>query len=1071
MSRRPTQSLSGWHQETNRHMSKARKKPFSEQWLGLAQHGLAHRLCLLALLTLGLWGSEPLRANDEGIDFFERQVRPLLVKHCYECHSAQTAEPKGGLLLDTRAGWMTGGDSGPAVVPHDLQKSLLLQAVRYETYEMPPRGKLSDAEIGVLEKWVSLGAPDPRDGTATRPTQPKFDLAEARTFWSFQLPRRHTPPQVTQVAWARDELDRFILAELEKRNLHPSDDAEPRVWLRRVTYDLTGLAPTADELAEFEADASDEARVRIVERLLERPQFGEHWARHWLDVARYADSNGNDFNATFHEAWRYRNYVIQAFNRDEPFDRFVQAQLAGDLLPADSIEQSAEQIIATGFLMLGTKMLSERDKARLEMDVVDEQIDTMGRAFLGMTLGCARCHDHKFDPIPTRDYYALAGIFRSTKVLEGEIQQYVSDWVQRDLPIEPALAEKLAQHQQRLTSVQEKLKAAQTTQAAAEKQLASLQSTADWFIDDAAAEKVGNWTSSTFTPKFLGSGYLHDEDRDKGSKSVIFSLPIQRAAKYEIQYAYSSGKNRADKVPITLSTATGEVPHFIDQRIAPPIDATYVSLGTFDLAPDQTNRLIVSTTGSMGHVIVDGIRLIELGADGKPVKREPDEGRKAEIAATTQALELARKEVELVQKEIKELEAQGPRKPKALAVVENTQIGDCELCVRGDHRVRGPRIERGFLQVANYQPTPTFSPTESGRRQLAEWVASRDNPLTARVIVNRVWAHLFGEGLVRSVDNFGLLGDRPTHPELLDQLAIDLMDDQWSLKRLIRRMVLSRTYAQSSQHDPIRWQVDPENRYLWRAHRRMLPAEAIRDSLLTASQQLDLSPGQSPVANLAKLVTTNGPNSESYKRQDSFRRSLYMPIVRNELPTILTVFDFADPDLSTGKRNTTNVPAQALLLMNSPFVMDCAQRTAEQIGAELSVEQRIDLLYRTILNRPASLSEIERAVGFLWRAQAIARSEAATQNRLEQTKSRANEATPPGETPTANSANSSPMDRAGGPAVASADAASRAGDEPETPRLDVPPGSLTSSAATVPVEAWAQFVQVLFASTEFRMLD
>lgn len=982
------------------------------------------KIGIMGLVVAG--GAGRARANDEGVAFFERQVRPLLVKHCYECHSAQSPTPKGGLLLDTRAGWMMGGESGPAIVPNDVQGSLLLQAVRYETYEMPPKGKLSTAEIGVLEKWISLGAPDPREGTAIRPQQPTFNLAEARKFWSFQLPQRHSAPPVVRLDWARDELDRFILAEQERRNLQPSADAEPHVWLRRVTYDLTGLAPTVDDLAAFAADNSAEARARVVERLLDQPQFGEHWARHWLDVARYADSNGNDFNATFYEAWRYRNYVVDVFNRDEPFDRFIKAQIAGDLFPAESREQAAEQIIATGFLMLGTKMLSERDKARLQMDVVDEQIDTMGRAFLGMTLGCARCHDHKFDPIPTRDYYALAGIFRSTKVLDGESQQYVSDWVARDLPIDPELAQQLEQHEQRLNAVRMQLKAAQAAQAAAEKQLASLPTTTGSFIDDTAAEQIGNWKRSTFTPKFLGTGYLHDEDQEKGSKSVVFKLPVKHAGNYEIQYAYSAGANRADMVPITISTPAGDVVRSIDQRIPPPIDQTYVSLGTFSLAPDSPQRLIVSNSGSKGHVIVDGLRLIEVGDDGKPVQREPSESQQAERATATQAIEEAKRQVELTQKELKQLEVTGPRRPQALAVVENTQIGDCELCIRGDHRVRGPRIERGFLQVANYQPTPTFQPTESGRRELAEWVASRDNPLTARVIVNRVWAHLLGEGLVRSVDNFGLLGDRPTHPELLDQLALDFIDDNWSLKRLIRRIVLSRTYGQSSQHDPMRWQLDPENRYLWRAHRRVLPAEAIRDSLLAASGQLDLSPGQSPVANLAKLVTSNSANSNAYQRQDSFRRSLYLPIIRNELPGILTIFDFADPDLSTGKRNTTNVPAQALLLMNSPFVMDCAQRMAERVGSELETESRIDHLYQILLGRAASAAERERAIAFLEEVRAIRSSEA--------------------------------------PAETATDRATQAA-------LPVTQGEPVATSNGEATDAWAQLIQVLFASTEFRMLD
>jgi len=948
-------------------------------------------------------------ADAEGVEFFERQVRPLLVKHCYECHSADTDSPKGSLLLDSRAGWANGGDSGPAVVPGNVDESPLISAVRYESYEMPPQGKLSDADIAILEKWVADGAPDPRDGESQPAAVGGIDIEAGREFWAYQPPRRSPTPAVKDADWPRDDIDRYVLARLEAAELTPAPDTDPHSWLRRVSFDLTGLPPTIDQLEAFAVDPSPAARAAVVDRLLQSPQFGEHWARRWLDVARYADSNGSDFNATFHNAWRYRNYVVAAFNRDEPYDRFIRAQIAGDLLPADSLEQTAEQVVATGFLMIGAKMLSERDKAKLQMDVVDEQIDTVGRAFLGLTLGCARCHDHKFDPIPTRDYYALAGIFRSTRTLEGEIQQYVSDWKIRELPMPNELAAAVESHRVRMTDLRSEKKATEQRLKSAEQQLASVQRPG-LLADNPQAELVGSWTASTFTRGFVGEGYIHDDNQDKGEKSVVFTLAAPRAAVYEVQIAYSNGSNRAANVPISIAYAEGESQVTLDQTKAPPIDNVYGAVGRFAFQPDQPARVTISNEGTSGYVIVDAVRLIELNDAGQPVEADGADTA-PEVVKAREAVATAKKRLAELDEQLKALEAAAPVVPRAIAVEEAQDIGDCELCVRGDHKIRGPAVPRGVLSVATFGEPPNFSPGESGRRELAEWIADRDNPLTARVIVNRVWAHLLGEGIVRSVDNFGLLGDRPSHPELLDRLAVEFMDDQWSLKRLIRRIVLSRVYGMSSRHDEAAWMTDPENRWLWRAHRRPLPAEAIRDSLLAVSGRLDLSPGQSPVAGLGKLVNNNSANSDEYQRQESMRRSLYLPIIRNELPPILTVFDFADPDMSTGKRNATNVPAQALLLMNSPFVIESCQQTAKHLlsNPQLAPAERLRQIYQQILSRPPTEAETERALQFLADC---------------------------GSNETATGGKNEPDD-----------------------------------AAAAELAAWSQLVQVLFASTEFRILN
>jgi len=783
-----------------------------------------------------------------GVEFFEKQVRPLLVKHCLECHSSADGKTvKGGLALDSRAAWMAGGESGPVIVPGDPDASLLIEAVRYDGYEMPPKGKLSAKEIAVFERWVKLGAPDPREATAAAvvAAPASYDWEQARAFWSFQPPHKHAAPATKQSAWPTSDVDRFVLAKLEAAKLSPAPDAEPAVWLRRVTYDLIGLPPTPEQQASFLADPSPEARRRVVDELLESPQFGVHWARHWLDVARYADSNGGDFNAKFPNAWRYRNYIVDSFNADKPYDRFVVEQIAGDLLPDDGSLNNAEaeaaraqRLIATTFLTVGPKMLSERDKEKLALDVVDEQIDTLGKALLGLTLGCARCHDHKFDPIPTADYYALAGIFRSTVTLEGESQQYVSTWKETPLPMTPEHAELVAAHQQRVDDTKSKLDAAKQSLVSAE--------------------------------------------ADDGS-------------------------------------------------------------------PQQAEKMA------------------------------------EQIAA--------------FEKQLADLKKQAPSPtPTTMAAREATEIDDCQICIRGEVAHRGPKVPRGYLQVVSAGKATIADKSHSGRLELARWIVRPDHPLTARVIVNRVWQHLFGEGIVSTVDNFGRNGASPSHPELLDTLAVEFVEGGWSIKDLVRRLALSRTYAQSTRFDRRAFEQDPDNALLWRANRKRLPAESIRDGLLAMSGELDLS----DVAPSA----TGGVDTDR-------RRTIFAPIVRNELSSFLTVFDFADPDLTTGRRSETNVPAQALYLLNDPFVVKSAERIARRLAEQDTVEEaadeaaRIDAAYRLILCRRPSSDEAARASAYLQQVR--------------------------GET--------------------SAD------------------DKTSRKSSTSDLAAWRRFVQCLVASTEFRLLD
>ena len=922
----------------------------------------------------GICASSSPAEDAKKLEFFETRIRPVLVDHCYECHSVGAKEVKGSLVVDTAAGLLKGGDSGTSLVPGNADESLLLEALRYESLEMPPAGRLPDNVIDDFEKWIDMGAPDPRGGDAGPVTRSKIDIEAGRKFWAFQPPRVQAPPVVADATWPRSEIDAFVLARLEAAGLKPAADADRATLARRLYYDLLGLPPTPEQVSAFVNDPSSNAIETLVDQLLESPQFGVHWGRHWLDVARYADSNGGDFNATFHNAWRYRDYVVNATNNDKPFDQFVREQIAGDLLPYDSDVQRAEQLIATGFLMVGTKMLSERDKEKLTMDVVDEQINTVGSAFMGLTLGCCRCHDHKFDPIPTQDYYALAGIFRSTRTLEGESQQYVSTWPRRDLPAEPEHVAAVKDHEARTKTLTKNLASAKKLFDAAEKELKELAAGANSLtFDDADAEVAGSWKASTFTPNYVGIGYIHDDDTDKGEKSVEFTLKPPTTGRYEVRMSYAPGANRANNVPITIRHAEGESEVTLDQSRKPPIDNLFASIGNFPFKGGQPASLTISTTGTKGFVIVDAVRLIAMDIDSESVASETV----AESEAVKQAeasVERLKAELASIDEQIKALEKTAPAPlPKAIAVDEFKEIGDCEICIRGEHRNRGEKVPRGFIQVAVTSEPPKIPGETSGRRELAEWIASPQHPLTARVIVNRVWYHLLGEGIVRSVDNFGELGERPTHPELLDYLAhrfVRSSSDQgfgWSMKRLIREITLSRLYQMSSDHDEDAWQADPENHLLWRANRRRLPAEAIRDSMLMISGQLDLSPGGSPVEGLGTLVNNNTADSESYESKESARRSLYLPIIRNELPASLTVFDFADPDLVVGKRPVTNVPAQALLMMNSPFVMNCAEQTAKQLLAaeEKTPELLVRKTYQITLSREATTSEISRALTFL----------------------------------------------------------------------------------------------------------
>ncbi len=771
--------------------------------------------------------------TQEQLDFFENHIRPVLIEHCFECHSGDAKTPKGGLRLDSRAGVLEGGENGPALVPGRAQESMLIQAVRYESLKMPPQGKLPEAIISDLVKWVEMGAPDPR---SKGPTHVTLSLADAsQDHWAFQAITDSPRPSVGDNSWPLVASDYFILSRLEQKGLGPAEDTDRYTWLRRVSLDLTGLPPTVEDIHRFVADKSPRAHEKVVDRLLASPAFGERWARHWLDLVGYADQIGTSNNVFARYAWRYRDYVIDSLNRDVPFDRFVREQIAGDLLTYDSPEQQAASIIATGFLVLGDLEIVEADKEKMRVDIIDQQVVKTSRAFLGMTIGCARCHDHKFDPISQRDYYAMAGFFYNTQSVYKTDHGVWSDIVERELPqTESQLAQQAKQVRQHATKL---------------------------------------------------SAWKDERDTATTRKDELETLLKEEGKKEEIQEQLTKERDT------------------LIERI------------------DQLDRQILHA-----EYFAPGLR-------------------------------------------------------KTYGVRDVSDPKDMRITIRGNPRVLGEEVPRGFISVvaSSAGGGPTVPPKVSGRREFADWISSADNPLTARVTVNRIWQKLFGTGVVPSVDYFGVRGEVPTHPKLLDHLATKFIRDGWSRKSLVRSLVLSRSYRMSSAHNHQSYACDPTNSFFWRMNRCRLDAEALRDSMLAVSGQLLVSLGGPAlplefVENVRNIDPKNvNPPSFTIKRwrpEQEAQRTIYLPIIRSALQPgpaeLRNVFDFPQPAEFVGQRATTEVPTQALFLMNSPAVKQHAVKLAEQVKCVATEnDARLEFLWLCTLNRPITSVEKDSAQAFV----------------------------------------------------------------------------------------------------------
>ena len=889
--------------------------------------------------------------STEGIDFFEKRVRPVLIEKCYECHS-EGKKTKGGLALDSREALLHGGDSGVVLVASEPDKSKLIEAVRYKNrdLQMPPKGALSAQQIADLEAWVKMGAPDPREKiVAAAPSKPHgMSLQDGRKFWSLVPLTSPTQPVARNTAWVKTPVDSFILAELERNGLQPAPPTDKRTLIRRATFDLTGLPPTPEEVEAFVADHSPNALDKVIERLLASPQYGERWGRHWLDVARYADSNGMDENIAYGHAWRYRDYVVRAFNDDKPYDQFLIEQLAGDLLPAGEQKSREDCLAATGFLALGGKVLAEPDKRKLEMDIIDEQLDTLGKAFLGMTFGCARCHDHKFDPVSTADYYSLAAIFRSTKSLADQGMGAIKFWYEHSLATPEQLEAKKA-HEALVKEQTAKLtKFSSETRANLK---ADLQAhAADYLAAAAELEEDADYATvqALATKRGLRARYLLTcrQYLTRKREHPVFQQWRELAAAGKVQEI----RTHYAKLFAEATAAQKEV-----QAKQPPLKETKAKSGKIldPVLPKPEDPALAAAFDALNDIA--GFLAI------------PDKDADAfddTMLATA----------EKMKDELMALEDKTPDPPALMGVTEGAVAKTLPIHIRGSYLTLGKEMERGFPEVMRASLTkPVLPVKQSGRLELARWMASTEHPLTARVMVNRLWRWHFGRGIVGSTDNFGVLGDKPSHPALLDWLARAFMEDGWSVKDMHRLIMKSSAYQMASTHpsagqpssstDPE--MIDPENKLLWRANIQRLEAEEIRDALLSASGSLSKEVGGKTIP-LRDHEFVFNHTSRDHTTYESPRRALYLPIIRNHLYDMLEQFDYPDPTMPTGSRNSTVVAPQALIIMNSPVAMDSAVKLAVKLcGAEMSDESRVQQAYAQLYARPAGDLEAKRALAFV----------------------------------------------------------------------------------------------------------
>ena len=1196
----------------------------------IIQNSILRRLFPGQLLVLLCWlllpGHGSLRAdeNAEGIRFFETRIRPVLVERCFKCHSQQANPPKGKLRLDFPKGWLLGGDSGPALVAGKAAESLIISALKYEDYKMPPGGKLPAEIVRDFTSWIEMGAPVPAAYGAkisTTAEQNSIDWKKESEFWSFKPITRYRPPEMDPKLPGRNEIDHFVFQELADRQLEPNVRADRRTLIRRLSFNLIGLPPTPAQIKTFVADEDPQAYARLVDRLLKSPHYGERWGRHWLDVVRYANSNGADENKPYPLTYHYRNYVIDAFNQDRPFDDFVQEQIAGDLLPADGNASITNQrITATTFLAMGIKISAEQDAEKKRSDIIDEQIDTISRSMLAMTVACARCHDHKFDPIPTTDYYAMAGVLQSIQLsdrtllspqktmLQTQLKDVQAELERTRQQADTNLAREARQNGARYLSCSLEVLKWQRHALPADLQLALADDVRAPYTPTATtasleqisalhlvreAESFDRGTAGKVDGEY-GKGIGIVSDKGASLTWVEYDLDVPEAGNYQIEFRYAARDSRPGKLSIngkmvndrSMAQTTGSwfpdtqkwfvegryllqagrnvlrfevaptmshLDKIIVARVAPfsvpareaeslargnvkPFtsgDVTYISdppIGAktyfceYDLEIKQTGtyqlmlryaalesrpmvltvdgqvisrKAVANVTGGWEavhqrwhkeaqlpleagkHTIrfhregavshMDQWRLMPMatGSDKLPAPEQIARDRKLDVGAlyqwsrflgrtgktgsafqlwhdlskTQQSLsifldqwlsenqppvwlqqrvltprpasidQLAVRYEQLIQnalaenvpRELLDLRTlltgkQGPYAPYrhpfahyrdqdqqavkqqltrveklnaqiqdiptvTVMAVSDSSVEDHPVFIRGSHLQKGPVVPRRFLTIIEGYEQQPYPRDQSGRLQLAHSITSPRNPLTARVIANRVWRWHFGRALVKSTENFGHSGKEPSHPQLLDHLALKLIEFNWSIKELNRYILASHTYQMASRYDSASDRIDPENRWYWRYQPQRLEAEVIRDTLLFTAGRLDLSIGGGPTAG----VRSQDPSPTSLQENRQFyessqRRSVYLPIIRTNVYKLFTLFDFPNPAAPTGNRTTTTIPTQALFLMNNPWMQGISREIAEQATGRYSDEgERIGYLFESLLGRPPTAAEITEA--------------------------------------------------------------------------------------------------------------
>ena len=911
------------------------------------------------LVALSFFG--PAVPNPEGIEFFENKIRPVLVRHCYECHSAEAKKRRGSLLLDTRAGIRQGGELGPAVVPSNLDESLLIDAIRYKSLEMPPNGKLPDSVIADFERWIQIGAPDPRQGDLP-PISKKVDLEPNRHFWSFQPLAIMPLPPTSQPAWSQRRIDRFIHAEHDRHALSPSPRAARRTLVRRAYFDLIGLPPTVDAVRRFIDDPRPDAYARLVDQLLASPHHGQRWGRHWLDVSRYGDDHSNTSVApTFTSAYRYRDWVVAAINADVPYDQFVIRQIATDKLPTTG----PEDLPALGFIGAGPQYHKELRLAKaviekLVADEWDERVDTLTRGLLGLTVACARCHDHKFDPITQEDYYALAGVMASTRLVDLPIIRGT------DLEIAQRANELIKSHQEQIRAI-ELAGAAATQSTTHEPYVASRaidgvfnnymqtqafpgeERIAWWKLDLVQPTKIARiivynrgddarttsrlrdirvtildenekvlWTSDLLNPENeLGHGIF-----DKGPEKFVVDLLQEHGGPIDGRWI------RVERTPDSDLSGTAGTGLAEDQS-----SLNFGELEVFEVTSDAEvkQRLLLEKPLS-----ADSVTQIEkFNADIQTLR---DNTPYVDIPMA-HAVEDASLYVEPVNDALHEF------------VYRRGQARDLPIYLRGDPATPGPIVARRFLAVLSSEPPRPFE-GGSGRLALAQAIFHEGQSLAARVAVNRAWLQHFGHGLVNTPGNFGVSGAPPSHPQLLTDLAARFVQSGWSAKWLHREIMLSASYQQAGTSDDTKYKQDSTNRWLWRMSRRRLSVEAWRDAILTAAGTLDR--------------TIGGPSID-LDSTHNVRQTIYGNVSRIKLNHLLGLYDFPDPSQHGPLRELTTTPLQQLFVLNSSFIMRQSAALAHRSnhGAQFSTTQKIRRLYELTLSRQPNAKELKLAQHFL----------------------------------------------------------------------------------------------------------